>query len=92
MPGVEPAYRRLLCEGGFPERVRLAQAALADCTLCAQECHVDRTRQVGFCRTGTQAPVSSAFPHRGEEDPLRGWPGCGWITAGSLCGDKMLRE
>lgn len=79
MPGVEPAYRRLLREGGFPERVRQAQAALADCTLCAQECHVDRTRQVGFCLTGTQAPVSSAFPHRGEEDPLRGWQGSGTI-------------
>ncbi len=79
MSGVEPAYRRLLREGGFPERVRQAQAALADCTLCAQECHMDRTQQWGFCRTGTQARVSSAFPHLGEEDPLRGWHGSGTI-------------
>jgi len=79
MTGFEPAYRRLLREGGFPERVRQAQAALADCTLCAWECHVDRARRVGVCRTGIQPLVSSAFPHMGEEDPLRGWSGSGTI-------------
>jgi putative pyruvate formate lyase activating enzyme len=28
---------------------------------------------------GTQAMISSAFPHMGEEDPLRGWRGSGTI-------------
>lgn len=79
MPGFEPAYWRLLREGGFPQRVAQAQAALKDCNLCAWECHVDRSQRVGFCRTGTEAVVSSAFPHMGEEDPLRGWGGSGTI-------------
>ncbi len=78
-PHPEPAYRRLLRDGGFPARVRQAQAALKDCDLCAWACHVDRTRQTGFCGTGTEAIISSAFPHMGEEDPLRGWRGSGTI-------------
>ena len=79
MTGFEPAYRRLLREGGFPERVRQAQAALAECNLCAWQCGVDRTRTTGVCRTGTQAVVASAFPHMGEEAPLTGSHGSGTI-------------
>ncbi len=75
----EPAYRKLLRDGGFPERVEQAQAALKNCNLCARECRIDRTREVGFCRTGPDAIVSSAFPHMGEEDPLRGEHGSGTI-------------
>jgi putative pyruvate formate lyase activating enzyme len=40
---------------------------------------VDRTQKIGFCKTGTEAMVSSAFPHMGEEDPLSGWQGSGTI-------------
>ncbi len=79
MPPFEPAYRQLLREGGFPARVRAAQAALKDCTLCPWACHVDRTEKVGFCRTGADPIVSSAFPHMGEEDPLTGFRGSGTI-------------
>jgi len=75
----EPSYRRLLREGGFPARVEQARAALTDCNLCAWACHVDRRHQTGFCGTGTEAIISSAFPHMGEEDPLRGWRGSGTI-------------
>ena len=32
-----------------------------------------------YCRTGRLAVVSSAFPHHGEEDCLRGWAGSGTI-------------
>jgi putative pyruvate formate lyase activating enzyme len=84
MKHVEPAYCRLLRDGGFPERVRQAQAALKDCDLCAWDCHVDRTQKIGFCRTGQNAIVSSAFPHQGEEDPLRGVHGSGTIFF-SMC-------
>lgn len=84
MPGFEPAYRKLLREDGFAERVWQAQTALKDCDLCAWACHVDRTQKIGFCRTGTEAVVSSAFPHMGEEDPLRGFRGSGTIFF-SLC-------
>jgi putative pyruvate formate lyase activating enzyme len=79
LTGFEPAYRKLLREGGFPARVEQAQAALKDCDLCAWECRVDRTQETGFCRTGVDAIVSSAFPHMGEEDPLRGVRGSGTI-------------
>lgn len=79
MTGFEPAYRRLLREGGFPERVRQAQAALTDCNLCAWQCGIDRTQVMGVCRTGTRAAVASAFPHMGEEAPLTGRHGSGTI-------------
>jgi putative pyruvate formate lyase activating enzyme len=75
----EPAYRHLLSTGEFPERVRAAQAAMRHCTLCARACEVDRTVETGSCRTGTEPVVSSAFPHMGEEDPLRGVRGSGTI-------------
>ncbi|MBN1680926.1 MAG: radical SAM protein [Anaerolineae bacterium] len=84
MKPFEPAYRRLLREGELPERARLAWDALKDCNLCAWDCHIDRTHKVGFCRTGAEAIVSSAFPHMGEEDPLRGFRGSGTIFF-SLC-------
>lgn len=35
------------------ERAEKALAMLADCTVCAQECHVDRLAgEKGFCRGG----------------------------------------
>ncbi len=76
---IEPVYRRLLREGGFPGRVCQAQEALSHCELCAWSCGVNRLREKGFCHTGQQAVVSSAFPHMGEEDPLRGERGSGTI-------------
>lgn len=79
MARFEPAYLQLLRSGGFAERVRAAQAALRDCALCPWACHVDRTQKIGFCRTGAEAIVSSAFPHMGEEDPLTGVNGSGTI-------------
>jgi putative pyruvate formate lyase activating enzyme len=85
----EPAYRKLLREGGFPARVEQAQAALKHCNLCARECGVDRAHEVGFCRTGTDARVSSAFPHMGEEDALRGEHGSGTIFF-ALCNLRCL--
>lgn len=74
-----PAYLHLLRSGGFQARVEAAQAALRDCALCPWACHVDRTQKIGFCRTGAEAIVSSAFPHMGEEDPLTGIYGSGTI-------------
>jgi putative pyruvate formate lyase activating enzyme len=79
MARFEPAYLHLLRSGGFEARVQAAQAALRDCALCPWACHVDRTQKIGFCRTGAEAIVSSAFPHMGEEDPLTGIYGSGTI-------------
>jgi len=53
---------------------------LADCAVCAWHCGVDRLEgELGVCRTGQRAVVSSFFPHMGEEDCLRGWRGSGTI-------------
>jgi len=77
-----PAYRNLLDSGELARRAEQAAASLADCVMCARECHADRTTEAGlksYCRTGRRARVSSWFPHHGEEDCLRGWRGSGTI-------------
>jgi putative pyruvate formate lyase activating enzyme len=76
----EPAYLKLLRNGELRERVAQAYQHLSVCDVCARGCRVDRRAgQVGVCRTGEQAKVSSYGPHLGEEDPLRGWRGSGTI-------------
>jgi putative pyruvate formate lyase activating enzyme len=76
----EPAYVRLLDSGELRRRVSLAYEHLSICDVCARKCRVDRRAgQVGVCRTGERAQVSSYGPHLGEEDPLRGWRGSGTI-------------
>lgn len=62
------------------ERVQRAVAMLGDCTVCAQECHVNRLEgELGICRGGRRAAVSSYGPHFGEEEPLVGSRGSGTI-------------
>jgi len=76
-----PSYLRLFESGELRRRAREAINALADCILCPRQCHADR-RQANphsYCHVGQAAVVSSAFPHHGEEDCLRGWNGSGTI-------------
>jgi putative pyruvate formate lyase activating enzyme len=76
----EPAYLRLLRSGELQERIPRAYEHLSICDVCARNCKVDRrSGQVGVCRTGQRAKMSSYGPHLGEEDPLRGWRGSGTI-------------
>jgi putative pyruvate formate lyase activating enzyme len=76
----EPAYLQLLRSGELQERIPRAYEHLSICDVCARNCKVDRRAgQVGVCRTGDRAKVSSHGPHLGEEDPLRGWHGSGTI-------------
>lgn len=75
-----PAYLSLLASGELKRRVELAYAHLEACDLCAWACGVNRRAgQLGVCRTGEKAKVSSYGPHFGEEAPLRGWRGSGTI-------------
>jgi putative pyruvate formate lyase activating enzyme len=75
-----PSYLTLLESGELERRARQAAEMLKDCHGCAWECGVDRTAgELGKCRTGFLAQVSSYSPHLGEEDPLRGWRGSGTI-------------
>ncbi len=76
----EPSYLKLLQSGELQARVTKAYANLSECSLCAWECRVDRLAdQLGVCKTGARARISSYGPHLGEEDPLRGWRGSGTI-------------
>lgn len=76
----QPAYLKLLASGELAARVSDAYKHLSCCDVCAWECLVDRRAgELGVCRTGEKARVSSYGPHMGEEDPLRGWRGSGTI-------------
>ena len=49
----------------------------SDCTLCPRKCHADRkSGATGVCRTGTDARVSHALLHFGEEPILSGHVDC----------------
>ncbi len=76
----QPAYLRLHESGELRRRAQRALAKLADCRLCPRHCGVNRLEdQKAVCRSGRYAVVSSAFPHFGEEDCLRGRRGSGTI-------------
>ena len=81
----EPAYLETERRGELAARVEAALAELADCRVCPRNCAIDRLAdERRVCHTGRLAIVSSAFPHFGEEDCLRGWNGSGTIFFG-LC-------
>lgn len=80
MAGWEAGYRSLLRSGELEKRAAEAMRKLACCGLCPKRCEVDRTRdEVGTCRGGSLARVSSYGPHFGEEDVLVGEHGSGTI-------------
>jgi len=74
-----PAYLTLL-PGELARRTLLAHERLESCDLCPRECRVNRAGgNLGVCRTGVRARVSSYGPHYGEETVLSGWRGSGTI-------------
>ena len=76
----EPAYLRLLQNGELKKRVPEAYSHLRACDVCPRACRVNRLAgELGTCRTGVRARVSSFGPHLGEEEPLRGWRGSGTV-------------
>jgi len=76
----EPAYLDPAVRASMPDRVQAALDELACCCACPRNCKVDRLAdEQKVCETGRYARVSSAFPHRGEEDCLRGSRGSGTI-------------
>ncbi len=75
-----PAYVETHESGALEEKVAAALGELRSCRVCPRDCDVDRLADhKAVCRTGRHALVSSAFPHFGEEDCLRGWNGSGTI-------------
>lgn len=80
--GMVPGY---LCLGLEEVRRRAATsvAGLESCRACPRLCEVNRLEDHwSACKTGRYAVVSSAFPHLGEEDCLRGQNGSGTIFFG----------
>lgn len=84
MANRQPSYLSLSRQD-LDARVRAALQELERCEVCPRNCHVNRMHdETRACRTGRHAIVSSAFPHFGEEDCIRGRRGSGTIFF-SLC-------
>lgn len=80
MSSFQPAYIETYRQGLLKEKVKAAFEILQNCVLCPRKCEVDRlSDQLGICRTGKNAWVSSYQPHFGEEAPLVGQNGSGTI-------------
>ncbi|UCD75371.1 MAG: radical SAM protein [Phycisphaerales bacterium] len=80
MPKGRTAYLDPDVRASLPERVDRARKELEDCRACPRNCGINRLEgETKFCNVGRHALVSSAFPHLGEEDCLRGWRGSGTI-------------
>jgi putative pyruvate formate lyase activating enzyme len=80
MTGFRPAYLETLAKGELARKVEQGLEALRSCRVCPRDCDADRlSGEVGICKTGRHAVISSAFPHLGEEDCLRGSRGSGTI-------------
>ena len=76
----KPAYLHLLEQGEMESRVQLAYHHLENCDVCPLACHVNRLQgELGVCKTGEIAQVSSYFAHHGEEGPISGKQGSGTI-------------
>ena len=74
-----PAYLQIP-PAELKQRADQACERMRSCDLCAHACRVDRLGgEMGNCKTGPLARVSSYGAHLGEEDPLRGWNGSGTI-------------
>jgi len=79
MKGVA-AYLELHPCGELAARIERAKGILESCEICPRHCQVNRLAgEVGKCRTGARAIVSSYSPHFGEEAPLVGSRGSGTI-------------
>jgi putative pyruvate formate lyase activating enzyme len=76
----EAAYSELARDGTLKERVAQATELLRCCTLCPNECKVDREHhERGRCRSEATPLISSYNVHYGEEPPLVGTHGSGTI-------------
>jgi putative pyruvate formate lyase activating enzyme len=77
---VKTAYLHAYETGALAETVRVTWEILENCRLCPRQCGVNRLAgELGFCRVGARALVSSVGPHFGEEAPLVGGFGSGTI-------------
>ncbi|MGB2879956.1 MAG: radical SAM protein [Candidatus Omnitrophota bacterium] len=77
---MRPSYLKLYESGKLEEIKNSFVERLAKCDLCPRDCKVNRLEgELGFCRAGRYAMISSYSLHFGEEPPLVGKGGSGTI-------------
>lgn len=77
---MQPGYLKLFESGELQDRIDQAWRKMECCTICPQNCRVDRiSGPLGVCGIGRLAAVASYGPHFGEERPLVGRNGSGTI-------------
>lgn len=77
-----PSYLNLIGNKEFDSRIDKAYEILKKCTLCPNQCKINRSIQSiqkGKCRSGMDAVVASFNPHHGEEPPISGIYGSGTV-------------
>ncbi len=78
-----PSYLTLLASGELQRRADAAWEVLASCTICPQNCGVNRLAgKKAVCRSTTECIVGSWNVHRREEPPISGTRGAGTIFFG----------
>ncbi len=78
-----PSYLNLLESGELQRRADRAWEMLESCTICPQNCHVNRLAgKRAVCRSATEIIVGSWNVHRREEPPISGTRGAGTIFFG----------
>jgi putative pyruvate formate lyase activating enzyme len=78
-----PSYLNLLGSGELQRRAEAAWEILASCTICPQNCRVNRLAgKRAVCRSATEIIVGSWNVHRREEPPISGTRGAGTIFFG----------
>jgi putative pyruvate formate lyase activating enzyme len=78
-----PSYLNLLASGELQRRADVAWESLTSCTICPQNCRVNRLAgKKAVCRSATELIVGSWNVHRREEPPISGTRGAGTIFFG----------
>ncbi len=76
---ITPSYKNL-SDSEFDLRISRGYRLMERCVLCPRHCGVRRLDgELGHCRTGAQALVSSHNSHHGEEPPISASGGSGTI-------------
>ncbi|RLD14260.1 MAG: radical SAM protein [Caldiserica bacterium] len=61
------------------EKAEKLYKRLFNCDLCPRNCRIDRSKNVGICKTGIDVRIASFNLHFGEEPPITGYNGSGTI-------------
>lgn len=75
-----PSYLNFFKVNKLKNIINELKEHLLNCDICPCECKINRIKnEIGRCKTGINAKISSYSPHHGEEKPISGWLGSGTI-------------